>query len=74
MSTLAPLVLVSRRVVDYAVIFGTLTATAIAIVVMVGLLAVVAMLSRPNGEAARLAASPSSPSPGSKVAGGGSRP
>jgi len=74
MSALAPLVLVSRRVLDYAVIFGTLTATAVGIIVTACLLVVVAKLSHSTGKTTRLAASPSSPPPGSRVAAGGSRP
>jgi len=74
MSPRAPLALVSRRVVDSAVIFGVFAATAIATVIMVGLWVAVARLSRPQGEAIRSAASPSSPIPGAEVAGGDPRP
>ncbi len=58
MTNLASVVPVSRRVLDSAAIFGTLSATAIAIVIMTGLVTVVAKRSYPNGETTRLAARP----------------
>ena len=51
MTNLASVVPVSRRVLDSAAIFGTLSATAIAIVIMTGLVtvAIAVALSVPTG-------------------------